>query len=315
MPGTIGSSNSSPDQIRANAIQTAGTVAGLAAAPFTGGATAAAITNIGTIASIPGQIQGGFDENYAEVGDKYIDNFKKALNNTIVGRTGYEDIIGELAKKSSAYWKAQGMSKEWIAKHTDITNEEGVNNVLRDALSGLAGVYTNDPRFKKAAVSAKLGLQALFEADNMRTMGKMPVSIATQLMPVNSVLGKAKGFAYRQLDRAAGKAIAKRFGTRIETDAAGNIVARSTAKEGAEATAKATEEAAGRYSNGFRKKTISETFKEGYNAGSTTSDLLGFGYAGHVAAGTIGGVTSTGARLAKQLLPKKWQAYVDNFGE
>lgn len=318
LPGTIGSSNSSVHQLRATAIQAGGVAAGLAATYFTGGGAAAAIgANIGTAASAYDQIQGGFDENYAEVGDKYIDNVRKALSmEALSGSTAYKDILEDLAKKSAKYWKGQKMSEKWIKEHCDISKDEGVNNVLRDALSGLPGIQSNDPRFKKAQVSGKLGLEALRWADNMRTMSETPISLGAQFMPIGSLLNKGKGLTMAGLDKMTNKILGRKFAVNVVEDAAGDVAARSSARTGARAASRqAAEDTSGKYKNGFKKKSASETFSSGYDIGSDMADAAGLGYAGHVVAGAAAGTVGVGARLAKQLLSKQSREFIDGFTE
>jgi len=69
----IGNSTSSPSQAAATAVKGVTTVAGVAAAPFSEGASLNLLW-IGELAATPLEWQGAKDENYAEIGEKRLDN-------------------------------------------------------------------------------------------------------------------------------------------------------------------------------------------------------------------------------------------------
>lgn len=150
------------------------------------------------------------------------------------------------------------------------------------------------------------------QADNMRTMASIPVQTMASLMPVAGVLNKAKSLTMKGLDRAAGKILGRELPVTIASDAAGNIAARTGSRSAAR---RATEEVAGKYKNGFRKKTASETWSSGYSVGADLADAAGLGYFGRIGAGTVTGSAAIGARLGKQLLGRRSREFVDNFTE
>lgn len=87
MPGTAGSSNSSPEQAIGTAIQYGSALGG----PLVAAA--------GTILATPLHIKGGFDENYAETQERYLDNILNGIRNCEFGMTtlGAEDLFKELS--------------------------------------------------------------------------------------------------------------------------------------------------------------------------------------------------------------------------
>ena len=153
MPNMIGSSNSSPEQIAANAIQTAGLFAGPAG--YYGSA----------LVSVPLQLKGGESENYAETSEKRLDNLKSILfkeeNKEIMA-----DVMDDLKNQSVKYWKNAGMSDEWIKEHTEGSNAE--NNLLTDLTSG--AIKNNSPLIQSALMNSTKGLRAMRTADNVRTL-------------------------------------------------------------------------------------------------------------------------------------------------
>ena len=317
MPGTIGSSNSSPDQMRANIIQGAGTVAAIAAAPFSEGLSLG-LMNAGTIASMPGQVQGAVDENQAEIADRRIENVKSLLKDPgVIDGTGEKDILNDLQKQSIRYWRSKGMSEEWIAekygkqpkskKDKGQMSEEQMNNIIQDSMMGIT--KSNDPRYKKALVLSTAGLNAQFEADMMRTASELPVQFATQIMPMGNIK-KAIGTRFDKF--AASKIASKEFIGGVESKTGGRI----TGFVGESATKAGTKRVGERYANGFRKPaaSASEAFSRGYEAGSTVGNTLGFGYAGHVVGGVAAGAVNTGLHMAKQMLPAKARAIVEQLG-
>ena len=321
MPGTIGSSNSSKNQATATLLQTAAPLAGAATALSGGSAAAAEWTMTGIIgAALPFQIAGGYDENYAEVQERYYKNLKTALTNpNLCGPSAYEDIVNDLYKKSVAYWRSKGMSEDWIKLNRNLKNESGINGILGDAGSGI--ITTTDPRFKVASENAFRGLQALFEADNMRTMTGNLISSAAQCTPVGSAFGWIKNNAMKVTEKALGT-VSKSAATKFRNQFASEVIADVDGKlyvsyAGKKAANKASEATASKYSNGFRKKeqTYRDAFNAGYKVGATAADAGGFGYAGHVLGGLTVGAANMGKRAIKNSLGRKASAAIDMYTE
>ena len=182
----IGSTFSSPEQLVSTAAQI-GSAGGFASTPWTGGAGAAIGAGAGLVAGYYG-IQSGFAENKTEAGQKRIDNFKELLQQK--GDKTPDKTIAELIDRSGQYWKKQGWSEEQINEY--LKGEEGKNHAINDYLTGLTKslvdksgnpyvfdgeskrpLYTNpiaDPVVQNAELYSTQGLQALYEADNARTV-------------------------------------------------------------------------------------------------------------------------------------------------
>jgi hypothetical protein len=78
LPPMIGSSMSSPSQALSTAIKGVTTVAGIAAAPFSEGASLNLLW-VGELAATPAELKGARDENFAEAGEKRVDTIINML--------------------------------------------------------------------------------------------------------------------------------------------------------------------------------------------------------------------------------------------
>jgi len=214
------------------------------------------------------------------------------------------------------------MSDDYINNHYDISNDEGVRNVLNDLASGRTSITS--PLVKECAMDAALGLNAQYYSDNVVTMSDTFVGLGVNWLPGGNSfkLGKTiiKGTGKVTGITAAGKAIAKsKF-----VKSAGNIAKKAKDYIGVErgnsmimfdnaasrvastgAAIDATEAAAGGMAN---------SFKAGYNAVGGAAEELGFGLAGKAAAGTVAGTGNVLVRAAKSALPQKYQQFIDDFG-
>ena len=191
----LGSTFSSPEQLISSVGQM-GSAAGFASTPWTGGAGAAVGMGAGLLSGYYG-IQSGFAENATEAGDRRIQSFKDLIaadsDKSLLNKT-----IDELIDRSKIYWKKQGWSKEKIDAY--LKGEEGKNHAINDYLVGLTKRLVDEngkpyasngsPRYdeegdiinakyanpitSKAVENAELystqGLQALYDADNARTV-------------------------------------------------------------------------------------------------------------------------------------------------
>jgi hypothetical protein len=143
MPGMQGSSNSSLNQVAANAIRHGSTIAGLALSPVTDGASNV-MAPIGTAISSYWQVKGGLDENYVETGDKRLDTTMSIIKSKMsTGDKHYKDIVNDLKNQSIKYWKSEGRSKEWIDSRYNKNDDESLRNVLQDFYVGLT--HNNSP--------------------------------------------------------------------------------------------------------------------------------------------------------------------------
>lgn len=273
MAGMIGSSNSSPSQLLANTAQTASMFAG------------PGIYTAATLATTPLQIQGGLDENYAEIGDKRIDNILAELEKPSNSKIA-PYIIADLVKQSKLYWKGQGMDDAWIKERTE--GDNGIHNVLSDLTSG--AIHNNSPLIKEALLTSTKGLRAQRQADNVRTMWETGQQTMLQVMPIDKALS-----ATFKLARNKAKSIISLRGSNA---ASGEINA--SIQSGVR---NATHDAS-RYANGFRRGNTLDSFREGYNAASEAAEAAGMGGAGSIYYGVLGGTTRASAHLLKKANPE-----------
>lgn len=310
LPQMIGSTYSSPQQGIATMLSGA-SIAAYASSPWTGG--------IGTllgagldIAATPFQKEGGYDENRAEAGEKRIEQFKSILKDPNNDR--YEQVVSELKQRSREFWKHQGIDEETINKYLD--GEQGENNAIKDMFMGLTdrlvdqnnkpyifakdgtALYENpiaDPEFFKARLYSAQGLQALFDANNMRTMAGLFFEKMLTLTPT-AWLKKAATVKFNKMtDRWIVDAAED-----VVTDGAGRVTARSAAKAmNKKAINDATRET---YANGFRKGSFAETFTKGANRGAAIGEMTGFGFTGQAIGWVGGGALNTAARIGLSAL-------------
>lgn len=164
-----------------------------------------------------------------------------------------------------------------------VEGNQGAQTAIRDLQSGF--INSEHPNVKKALLCSTQGLSALYWANNIRTAGETAIQTMLDLIPG----GKFK--------RASRDEI---------LDAAENTAKRVAIKDGkivAEDGVRGAEKAGSRHINGFRKKTVSESYQTGKNVGENLGDALGFGYIGSKIGGIIGGVTAAGYRKLAQSLP------------
>ena len=307
-PGMIGSSNSSMEQIKSNLIQYGSLAAGAAVSAVGAPAAGAAITNIGGALAIPGQIKGGFEENYGETGEKKIDNLYESIKKLSFFNDdpkSKSDILGDLKKQSIQYYTKHGYSKDWINERYNSGTEEDDKNALRDLVIGLT--KNNDPRLQEAMLNSNKGLKAQFWADNVRTMGEMPIQLAMNFLPTKP-LTKAGDVV---LD--GGKVLSKKLVNKVAKTKAGKVISSVSG----EAARNAAEQTAERYANGFRRPT--STFKSrissGYDIGSAVGESLGFGYGGRIVFGGAGAVAREVAHQGSKLLTSQAKAFVRRYGD
>ena len=318
-PGMIGSSNSSPDQISSNAIQYGSLALGAAVSMAGHPELGAGIVNAGGALAIPGQIRGGFAENYSEIGEKRKDKLYDAIgvisafNDDPQAKT---DILEDLKRQSIAYWRKQGRSEEWIKdkfysgvneKGKPVSTEEDYKNVIQDFEMGIT--KNNDPRLREAMLNSTKGLKAQFWADNARTMGEMPIQLAMNFLPTKP-MAKAGEVIF---DGAGKKIMSNKLINKVAQTKAGKVISRVSGE--AKEMLKDTEP--GTYSNGFRRasSTLKDRLKSGYDAGSTVGESLGFGFGGRTVFGAAGAGVREAAHLGSKLLTPETKEFLRVFGE
>jgi hypothetical protein len=123
----------------------------------------------------------------------------------------------------------------------------------------------------------------------------------------------------RALDRTTAN-LREKVVQRIEKSASGRITARA-AEVGEEVAEHGAERAVRtKYSNGFNRqqRTFREAVQHGYEAGGTVGDMTGFGFAGHVVGGIVGG-TAEGAvhtiRSGVNIVAPRLAGLLDGFEE
>lgn len=323
----IGSSMSSPAQAASTVIKGVGTIGGMALAPFTEGGSLALIY-ISELAATPFEVKGAFDENYAEVGERRIQNIQDLLkDNSFTGdsdqkkdgeKTTYDQIIDELKSRSALVWKQRGWKDEWIQDY--VYGAEGDKNVLQDYISGITSGAVkgqngkplfgelDHPAFQKALIFSTAGLQAQFDADNMRTMGELPIQKSLALIPAGW-LKKGSSIVDGQIGRLGNK-----IANTIRKDVTGRVTA-SVTQEGVETGARKA--AASKYANGFRRteRSFGQAFRSGWQKGAEVGDMLGFGYAGHVVGGVAGGTAEGLAHAGRAALNPRLRALYDGMEE
>ena len=308
MPGMIGSSMSSEAQGRSAAIQTGAMGLSLAStlSPYTRWA-APWIQLIGQVASTPDDMIAMYDENFAETGSRRLSNLETALKDPANGKGAYDQIMDDLRQKSYEHWKQKGISDKYLKEY--IFGEEGDKNVLRDLSAG--AIQSTDPRVDQALVQAHAGLEAMLQADNVRT-GAETVVQKLIMMPGISALKNSVAF---KMDKAAGKVLSRGAINEVTTDAAGKATAKTADAAATAATTGARKAAGTKYATGFDRaeRTFTDAISSGASTGGAIGDALGFGIAGKAIGSAIGGTISGTAYMGKRMLPRKLRNTYDGI--
>ena len=318
----LGSTFSSPEQL-VSSIGQMGSAAGFASTPWTGGAGAAVGMGAGLLSGYYG-IQSGFAENATEAGDRRIQSFKDLIaadsDKSLLNKT-----IDELIDRSKIYWKKQGWSKEKIDAY--LKGEEGKNHAINDYLVGLTKRLVDEngkpyasngsPRYdeegdiinakyanpitSKAVENAELystqGLQALYDADNARTVVGNLFQTLVSITPTGSMRRAATVY----LDKMGSRILSKEAASTVVKDEAGRVTASVAEHEAAREAAKTATSTT--YSNGFAKNTLSQTVKEGFTRGAIAGEMAGFGFPGEIIGGSVGALGNTAVKLGIEKLP------------
>ena len=301
LPQQMGSSWSSDTGNIGNLITTAGTVGSLALGAAGHPEAGFALYNAANAAALPFNLQGAEDENYAEIAQRWTQNYQQNLNKyeeqEAFGKSqGISASYKDLQKQSVKFAIQNGMSKKDAEARYDLRTQQGKEKVLGDYLMGVT--KSNDPRLSKAKLGTTKGLEQQFMVDNARTMGTEVVqNVISYVQPGNSLSN-----LYRQ---AIYKLPTTKLGTKLATSKAGRLVIGTDyALAGLNGAVENKFAQAGRYINSL----TSSAGKTGAKIGSTTMDVLGGGVLGHYVGAGVGaaaGEVASGVKgLAKEVMPQ-----------
>ena len=243
--------------------------------------------------SIPFQLKGGLEENYAEIDERRTENIKAQLKDSLSSsKNAYTDAINDLKKQSIAYWKEQGRSDEWINERYNGDPEQSETNVIKDLQAGISS--SNDPRVIEAMIESTAGLKSQFQADNVRTMGESFVQIPLQFMRGTKFVGgeRLKNAAEVQIKKGASKIGLNKAKTTVVADAEGKV----TASVAGEVTEKVTD--------AVKERTLKRAAKRGYKVGEAVGEGAGFGYFGSKVTGAAGAAANSTLYVTRNMLPK-----------
>ena len=301
LPQQMGSSWSSDTGNIGNLITTAGTVGSLALGAAGHPEAGFALYNAANAAALPFNLQGAEDENYAEIAQRWTQNYQQNLNKYEVQEAfgkaqGISASYKDLQRQSVKFAVQNGMSKKDAEARYDLKTQQGKEKVLGDYLMGVT--KSNDPRLSKAKLGTTKGLEQQFMIDNARTMGTEVVqNVISYVQPGNSLSN-----LYRQ---AVYKFPTTRLGAKLATSKAGRLVIGTDyALAGLNGAVENKFAQAGQYINSL----TSTAGKTGAKIGSTTMDVLGGGVLGHYVGAGVGaavGETARGVKgLVKEVMPQ-----------
>ena len=301
LPQQMGSSWSSDTGNIGNLIKTVGTVGSfvLGASGHTGAGFA--LYNAANAAALPFDLQGAEDENYAEIAQRWTQNYQQNLNKyeaqEAFGKAqGISASYKDLQKQSVKFAMQNGMSKKDAEARYDLSTQQGKEKVLSDYLMGVT--KSNDPRLSKAKLGTTKGLEQQFMVDNIRTMGTEVVqNFISYMAPGNCISN-----IYRQ---AVYGFPTTKLGAKLATSKLGRLVIGTDyALAGLNGAVESKFAQAGQYINSL----TSAAGKTGAKIGSTTMDVLGGGVLGHYVGAGVGaaaGEVAMGVKgLAKEVMPQ-----------
>lgn len=301
LPQQMGSSWSSDTGNIGNLIKTVGTVGSFALGAAGHAGAGFALYNAANAAALPFDLQGAEDENYAEIAQRWTQNYQQNLNKyeaqEAFGKAqGISASYKDLQKQSVKFAMQNGMSKKDAEARYDLSTQQGKEKVLSDYLMGVT--KSNDPRLSKAKLGTTKGLEQQFMIDNARTMGTEIVqNVISYVQPGNSLSN-----LYRQ---AVYKLPTTKLGAKLATSKAGRLVIGTDyALAGLNGAVESKFAQAGQYINSL----TSTAGKTGAKIGSTTMDILGGGVLGHYVGAGVGTAVGEAARgisgLAKEVMPQ-----------
>lgn len=301
LPQQMGSSWSSDTGNIGNLITTVGTAASLALGATGHAGAGFALYNAANAATLPFNLQGAQDENYAEIAQRWTQNYQQNLNKYEAqeqsgNAQGISASYKDLQKQSIKFAMQNGMSKKDAEARYDLSTQQGKEKVLGDYLMGVT--KSNDPRLSRAKVGTTKGLEQQFMIDNARTMGTEVVqNVISYIQPGNSLSN-----LYRQ---AIYKFPTTKLGAKLAANKAGKIIIGTDyALAGLNGAIESKFVQAGQYVNSL----TSAAGKTGAAIGSTTMDVLGGGVLGHYVGAGVGAAAGEVARgvkgLAKEIMPQ-----------
>lgn len=301
LPQQMGSSWSSDTGNIGNLIKTVGTVGSLALGATGHTGAGFALYNAANAAALPFDLQGAEDENYAEIAQRWTQNYQQNLNKyeaqEALGKAqGISASYKDLQKQSVKFAMQNGMSKKDAEDRYNLNTQQGKERVLGDYLMGVT--KSNDPRLSKAKLGTTKGLEQQFMIDNARTMGTEIVqNVISYVQPGNSLSN-----LYRQ---AVYKLPTTKLGAKLATSKAGRLVIGTDyVLAGLNGAVENKFAQAGQYINSL----TSTAGKTGAKIGSTTMDVLGGGVLGHYVGAGVGAAVGETARgikgLAKEIMPQ-----------
>lgn len=301
LPQQMGSSWSSDTGNIGNLITTVGTAASLAFGATGHAGAGFALYNAANAAALPFNLQGAQDENYAEIAQRWTQNYQQNLNKYEAqeqsgNAQGISASYKDLQKQSIKFAMQNGMSKKDAEARYDLSTQQGKEKVLGDYLMGVT--KSNDPRLSRAKVGTTKGLEQQFMIDNARTMGTEVVqNVISYIQPGNSLSN-----LYRQ---AIYKFPTTKLGAKLAANKAGKIIIGTDyALAGLNGAIESKFVQAGQYVNSL----TSAAGKTGAAIGSTTMDVLGGGVLGHYVGAGVGAAAGEVARgvkgLAKEIMPQ-----------
>lgn len=301
LPQQMGSSWSSDTGNIGNLITTVGTAASLALGATGHAGAGFALYNAANAAALPFNLQGAQDENYAEIAQRWTQNYQQNLNKYELqeqfgNAQGISASYKDLQKQSVKFAMQNGMSKKDAEARYDLSTQQGKEKVLGDYLMGVT--KSNDPRLSRAKVGTTKGLEQQFMIDNARTMGTEVVqNVISYIQPGNSLSN-----LYRQ---AIYKFPITKLGAKLAANKAGKIIIGTDyALAGLNGAIENKFVQAGQYVNSL----TSAAGKTGAKIGSTTMDVLGGGVLGHYVGAGVGAAAGEVARgikgLAKEIMPQ-----------
>lgn len=301
LPQQMGSSWSSDTGNIGNLIKTVGTVGSFALGAAGHAGAGFALYNAANAAALPFDLQGAEDENYAEIAQRWTQNYQQNLNKyeaqEAFGKAqGISASYKDLQKQSVKFAMQNGMSKKDAEARYDLSTQQGKEKVLSDYLMGVT--KSNDPRLSKAKLGTTKGLEQQFMVDNVRTMGTEVVqNFISYMAPGNCVSN-----IYRQ---AVYGFPTTKLGAKLATSKLGRLVIGTDyALAGLNGAIESKFAQAGQYINSL----TSTAGKTGAKIGSTTMDVLGGGVLGHYVGAGVGaaaGEVAMGVKgLAKEVMPQ-----------
>lgn len=301
LPQQMGSSWSSDAGNIGNLITTVGIAASLALGATGHAGAGFALYNAANAASLPFSLQSAQDESYAEIAQRWTQNYQQNLNKyeaqEMFGNAqGISASYKDLQKQSVKFAMQNGMSKKDAEARYDLSTQQGKEKVLGDYLMGVT--KSNDPRLSRAKVGTTKGLEQQFMIDNARTMGTEVVqNFISYIQPL-----KILSNLYRQ---AVYRFPTTKLGAKLATNKAGKIIIGTNyALAGLNGAIENKFVQSGQYINSF----ISAAGKTGAAIGSTTMDVLGGGVLGHYVGAGVGAAAGEVARgvkgLVKEIMPQ-----------